>query len=196
VTVACSEIVALAPLASVPRLQETGSEALQLPCDGVALTNCRPAGRSSVTTTLVADEGPALDTVIVYVMVLPVIAVVDPVLFVRVTAAAAGAAVTTGALPELLPALPSLVALDADAVFASEPVAPDATCTTSVNVAVAPLASVVALHVIVPVDPTEGVVHVNPAGVVIDRNSREDTSTSVITTLVAASGPLLVIVMV
>ena len=33
--------------------------------EGVALTSCSEAGRSSVTTTLVAGEGPAFETVIV-----------------------------------------------------------------------------------------------------------------------------------
>jgi len=57
--------VALPPLASVPIEQTTGSTALHVPCDGVALTSCRPLGRSSVTTTPVADDGPPFVTVIV-----------------------------------------------------------------------------------------------------------------------------------
>lgn len=63
VTVALRATVALAPLASVPRLQVTLVVPVQLPCDGVALTNCRPAGRTSVTTTFVAGDGPPLVTV-------------------------------------------------------------------------------------------------------------------------------------
>src|SRR5687767_15152608 len=65
VTSACSAIVALAPLASVPRLQLNGSVPVQEPCDGVALMNCSPAGRSSLTITFVAGSGPLFVTVIV-----------------------------------------------------------------------------------------------------------------------------------
>src|SRR5690349_12067889 len=43
-----SVIVAEALTASVPRVQESGFALLQVPCDGVALTNCSDAGSVSV----------------------------------------------------------------------------------------------------------------------------------------------------
>ena len=45
---------------------------VQLPCEGVALENVMPAGRVSVTRTLVAASGPRLFTVNVYVTVFPI----------------------------------------------------------------------------------------------------------------------------
>jgi hypothetical protein len=65
VTCVSSVIVAVAPFAIVPMLQLIGLVALQVPWDGVAETNVRPAGRVSVTTTFVAWAGPAFPTVIV-----------------------------------------------------------------------------------------------------------------------------------
>ena len=51
--------VALAPLASEPRLQVTVPNACeQLPCDAVAEPNVTPAGSVSVTTTPVAGALP------------------------------------------------------------------------------------------------------------------------------------------
>jgi hypothetical protein len=81
-----------------------------------------------------------------------------------------GAAVTGTPVAELLPlpALGSDVALATEAELAIVPLALPETVTVSVKVAVAPLASVAALQVIVPVVPTEGVVQEKPAGVVID----------------------------
>jgi hypothetical protein len=55
-------IVALAPLAIVPKLQVTVPVPLHDPCDGVAETNVSPDGSTSVTTAAVALLGPALLT--------------------------------------------------------------------------------------------------------------------------------------
>ncbi len=65
VTVATIETVALAPLASVPRLHVTVVVPVQVPTLGVADTKVKPAGSVSVTVTAAAGEGPALETVMV-----------------------------------------------------------------------------------------------------------------------------------
>ncbi len=65
-------IVAEAPLASVPSEQTTVDVPLQLPCDGVAEVKVTPAGSASVTTTLLAGEGPLFVTLIVNVAGEPV----------------------------------------------------------------------------------------------------------------------------
>lgn len=57
-------MVAVAPLAMLPKLAVTVPLAwLTLPCDAVALVKVKPAGRMSVTTTLVAPDGPSFTTV-------------------------------------------------------------------------------------------------------------------------------------
>jgi hypothetical protein len=70
------------------------------------------------------------------------------------------------------------------------------TWTTRVNMAVVPLASEPVVHVTVPVDPTAGVVHVQPVGAEIDWNVVSAGRTSVIATLAAAFGPALLTVIV
>lgn len=57
--------VALAPLINVPRVHETVVVPVQLPCVVDDETNVAPAGNGSVITTLVAELGPLLVTVIV-----------------------------------------------------------------------------------------------------------------------------------
>ena len=64
-SVTTSEIVALAPLAIVPRLHVTVDVPLHDPWLGVAETNVVPVGIVSVTVTPVAGDGPALSTLIV-----------------------------------------------------------------------------------------------------------------------------------
>src|SRR6476619_3744319 len=83
---------------------------------------------------------------------------------------------SAGADDDELPPFGSLVALLTLALFEIEPLAPAATRVTSVNVAVAPLASVAALQEIVPLAPTAGVVQLKPAGALIDWNSSDDGS--------------------
>src|SRR5687767_645009 len=64
-TFATRVTVALAPTASEPIEHVTVVVPEQVPCDGVALTKLRPAGSTSVITTVVATDGPALVAVIV-----------------------------------------------------------------------------------------------------------------------------------
>src|ERR1700682_2788020 len=66
-SVTCRLMLADAALTIVPRLQVTVVVPLQLPWVGVAETKVTPAGRMSVTATLVADPGPAFATTMVYV---------------------------------------------------------------------------------------------------------------------------------
>src|SRR5437773_602853 len=98
-----------------------------------------------------------------------------------------------------------LLALFASAVVAPtvavfEIVVPSAvsglTWTTSVNAAVAPLASDGVVHVTVPVEPTGGVVQDHPAGVGIDWNVVCEGNGSFMVTLVATFGPALLTVIV
>ena len=58
-------IVALPPLRMLPSVQVTVVVPEQEPCEGTALTNCNPAGSTSVIVTFVAVDGPAFATVIV-----------------------------------------------------------------------------------------------------------------------------------
>src|SRR5262249_23343314 len=69
---------------------------------------------------------------------------------------------------------------------------PAGTFATSVDDALAPVASDALVAVIVPVLPTAGVVKVHPPGPVRETNVMTTGSVSVSETLAAASGPLLV----
>jgi hypothetical protein len=68
----------------VPRLQ--GNAVVQAP---VFETNVRPAGVGSLTTTLPAEAGPLLTTVIVYVTFWPGLDEVGPVLEIETSAGCA-----------------------------------------------------------------------------------------------------------
>ena len=98
----------------------------------------------------------------------------------------------------LLPVLESAVVELTVAVL--EIVLPSAvsglTWTTMVKVAVAPLASEAVVQFTVPVEPTAGVVHVQPAGVAIDWNVVCDGNGSFMVTVAAAFGPALLTVIV
>lgn len=98
-----------------------------------------------------------------------------------------------GALVELLPLFGSDVALETPPLLLSVPVAPGATVVTIVKIPVAPVPSDAAVHVIVPVEPTGGVVQLHP-GAVIEPKRSDDGNASVKTALDALSGPLLVTV--
>src|SRR3989441_832859 len=82
------------------------------------------------------------------------------------------------------------------AVLEIVPLAMELTWTTMVNVAVAPLASDAAVQLTVPVEPTAGVVQVQPAGCVSDRKVVCAGNGSLMVTLAAAFGPALVTVIV
>src|SRR6266571_403842 len=62
------------PLARLPKLQITVAVPLHVPCVGVAGPKVTPAGRVSVTVTLVAGDGPLLVTEILYVRLATTIA--------------------------------------------------------------------------------------------------------------------------
>jgi hypothetical protein len=65
VAVAVRETEAVAPFARVPRLQVTDVAPVQVPWLGVAETNVRPAGSTSVRVTPLEPDGPLFLTVIV-----------------------------------------------------------------------------------------------------------------------------------
>src|SRR6266446_3912693 len=71
VAVTARETEAVAPFARVPRVQVIVVVPVQVPWLGVAETNMRPAGSTSVTVTPVELDGPLLVTVIVKVTVVP-----------------------------------------------------------------------------------------------------------------------------
>ena len=73
--VVCSTVtvtVALAPLAKLPRLQVSGPALEQVPCDDVIDTIEPKLTPLDVSTTSVALDGPALPTVAVNTLLLPV----------------------------------------------------------------------------------------------------------------------------
>jgi len=72
VAVAVRETEVVAPFAKVPRLHATiMGLGTQVPWLGVAETNVRPAGSTSVITTPVELDGPLLVTAMVKVTVVP-----------------------------------------------------------------------------------------------------------------------------
>jgi hypothetical protein len=158
------EIVGEAPLLTVPRLQVTVLVPEQDPTEGVADTKVVPAGRTSVTLTLAALLGPALFTVMVYVMLEPAAAVAGPLLVIDRSAFAVTFVL---AVELLLPGVGSEVVADTVAVF--ERLATVFAVTTRAIVGDAPALTVPRLQVTVLVpehEPTEGVAEtkVVPAG--------------------------------
>src|SRR5688572_12259006 len=105
-----------------------------------------------------------------------------------VRSADAGSGTTPGALGLELPPFGSVEELLTATPFTIGPVAPGATSTSSVNVALPPFGSDGAVQVIVPFVRNAGVVHVNPAGGVMERKSSDDGRMSVSTTFAAPSG--------
>ena len=129
-------------------------------------------------------------TVIVYVTVPPLTTEVTFVVFVIDKSALAGASATAFALFAASPLSGSDVDDDALALFVTAPLVELlATITTSVKFAVDPFARLAFVHVIVPLAPIAGVVHVKPDGFAIDWNSSDAGKTSVIVAFAAASGP-------
>lgn len=114
--------------------------------------------------------------------------------FPMVTLALFALATTTVAVALLVVRLGTMlvaVAVGVSAIFVPEAVAAF-TCSTRVKLAVALRARVVAVQVIVPAAPTAGVVHVQPAGAVMDWKFVFGGVVCVKLGAVAAAGPLLV----
>jgi hypothetical protein len=104
----------------------------------------------------------------------------------------AAAIMTADADAVLLPGLGSTLDEETTAVLVIVPGATDeAICTTSVNSALPLLSSDAAEQITCPLAPTAGVVHVQPAGDVIDTNVISTGSVSVTLTTAAGYGPLL-----
>jgi hypothetical protein len=163
------------PLASVPRLQLTTPLVLiPLP---LADTNVTVAGNVSVTTTLLALEGPKFVTDIVYTRLLVAGTVAEPVLP-RPTSATGATVVMTGTVT-LFVEFGSTVGELTLAVFVSVPLAGAATVT--VRLLTWPLVKTPRLQLTTPLvftPPPVALTKLTPAG-----------SVSVTTTLLALDGP-------
>lgn len=101
---------------------------------------------------------------------------------------------TDGPPVELLPPFGSDVPLETPAPLLIVPVVPGTTLVTIVKIPVPPLPIEEAVHVIVPVVPTGGVVQVQPGGATIDWKRSDDGRVSVKTGFTAPFGPPLVTV--
>jgi hypothetical protein len=190
VVVTTTVIVAFAPFAKLPRLHvKTPPEGTpQVPWLGLAESNVTLAGNVSVTVTPVAELGPLLVTVIVYVTCSPT----ETGSGVSVLVIARSAEETEGLtvvdeVALLLPGTGSLVVLDTLAVLLNVPAAVGVT--TIVTVALAPLATLPRLQVtvLVPLQP--------PWLGVADTNVVAAGNVSVTVTAEAEVGPPLVTVM-
>jgi hypothetical protein len=152
----------------------------------------------SVTVTFVADDGPLLVTVTVYVSGVPWVTGLGVAVFTTATSALLALATTTVAFALLLVRLGTrlvAVAVSVSVMFVPDGV-PEFTCSTSVNVPL-PLSArlLPSVQVIVPVPPIAGTVpQVHPAGGVIDWTVVFGGVVCVKLTPVAAAGPLLVTV--
>ena len=153
-----------------------------------------PAGNVSLSDTLAALDGPAFVTVIVKAAV-PIDAPEDALLVTLTSALVVTVAVV---VEELLSGFASTVVVPMLAVFdALPPAGVDAAVrSTSENVAEAPAGSVAMVQVMVPVAPGAGVAQANVRPVVWVKETKVSgtTTVSVIDTLAAAEGPLLVAV--
>lgn len=179
-------IVAEAPEASVPTLAVTVPALFDtVPCEAEAELKLIELGKTSVTTTFVALDGPLLVTVTVYVSVLPAItgSALSVLAIVRSTLPLAVELVVAVLLAELI----SVCAPVTVAVLEIVPRAVGATMTTSVTVALAPLAKVPIVPVIVP-----ALLLTVPAVDVPLKNETLLGKTSVMLTPVAVEGPALV----
>ncbi len=187
-----SVIVAEPPGTSDPIVHVTVDVPEHDPCVGVAELNVVPDGRTSATTVLMASTGPLFVTRSVYVTVAPVADVLPLAVLEMLTSVAPG---TTGAaVLDVLFAAVESVGLAMLAVFVMVPVAPLPVFTMSWNVAVAAAGRAAMLHVIVPVPPSAGIVHVKAGPFVCaeETNVVCAGTASVSTTLAASEGPLFV----
>jgi hypothetical protein len=163
------------PLAKVPNVQLTTPLVFTPP--PVALTKLTPAGSVSVTTTLLALDGPKFVTDIVYTRLLDAGTLAVPVLP-RPTSAAGVTVVMTGAVT-LFVEFGSTVGELALAVFVSVPLA--GAVTVTVTLLTWPLAKVPNVQLTTPLllaPPPLALTNVTPNG-----------SVSVTTTLLALDGP-------
>jgi hypothetical protein len=163
------------------------------PAAGVTDTKEVPAGTRSVSTAFAAPPGPLFVTVTVYVTFWPVTTAAGVPVFVTARSASDGAATGVETLEELFVGSGSAVVDVIAAVFPmSVPVSvPAGTATTSVNVSAAPAGKRARVQLTVPVEPTEGVEHVQVPGDTSDTNVVPEESGSVSATLVASLGPRL-----
>lgn len=190
-----SEMLTVAPGATVPTLQVTVVVPEHDPAAGVAETYVVFAGTTSVTDTFGALDGPLFVTGMAYVMFVPSVAVAGAVLDTPTSAATATVVV---AVAVLLAAFGSVVADVTAAEFVIVVLLDTeaSTCTTNVKVAEAPLANEPVVAVTFPVPPTGGVVVVQPAGALSEKNVVLAGTASVSDTLAALAGPALAAVIV
>src|SRR5664280_1155068 len=163
------------PLASVPKLQLTLPLLLTPP--PVALTNMTLAGRVSVTTTLLALDGPKFVTEIVYTRLLAASTLAGPTLPIP-TSATGVTVVMTGAVT-LFVLFGSPVGELTLAVLVSEPLA--GAVTVTVTLLIWPLVNVPRLQLTMPLvltPPPVALTNVTPNG-----------NVSVTVTLFALEGP-------
>lgn len=190
-----SEMLTVAPGATVPTLQMTVVVPEHDPADGVADTNVVLAGTTSVTDTFGALDGPLFVTGMAYVMYVPSVAVAGAILETPTSAAVVTVVV---AVAVLLAGFGSDVADTTAAEFVT--VVPFAvlglTRTTKVKVAEAPFANEPVVAVTFPVPPTGGVVVAQPAGALSETNVVLAGPASVSDTFAALAGPALAAVIV
>jgi hypothetical protein len=182
-------IVPVAPTAGVEHAN-AGPEV----CDSD--TNVVFAGTASVRTTLCAPVLPTFETVTVYVMFAPAWTGFGLANFVTASPAAE---TVTFAVELLFASVDSDVVVDTSAVFEIVVLARLLVlfCTTIVNVALPPEGSDAVVQLIVPVPPAGGFVHANVVGpglCMFETKVVPVGMTSVIATLAASLGPLLLTV--
>ena len=171
----------------------TAGAAQEKPAAGVSDTNVMPAGSASLSVTLCAALGPLFVTTIVYVAFVDGVAVAGPLF---VTARSAAVVMVVGRLAVLSAGLSSEVPVLTEAEFVM--IVPAATFGFTRNTRVTatdwPLSTTGVVQLTGPVPPTAGVVQVVPAGAVAETNVIPAGTVSVIVTLAASLGPLLIAV--
>ena len=190
-----SEMLTVAPGATVPTLQVTVVVPEHDPADGVADTNVVLAGTASVTDTFGASDGPLFVTGMAYVMFVPSVADAGAILDTPTSAAVVTVVV---AVAVLLAAFGSDVAdvTAAEFVMVVLSATEASTCTTKLKDAEAPLANEPVVALTLPVPPTGGVVVAQPTGALSEKNVVLAGTASVSDTLAALPGPALAAVIV
>src|SRR3954468_22525297 len=188
--------VRLAPLARLAAVhltvppEPTAGVVHEKPDGASTDTNVVPDGRSSVSATSVASEGPLFASPSVYVRSVPAVTGSGESLALADTSAEVATVVVLLALS--LPVFGSPSSCEMLAVFDNvDPLGRSgATCTTSVKVPPAPFDMLEAVQLTVPPEPTLGVVHVKPLGAVTDTKLVLAGRVSPSVTLAAEEGPL------